>query len=337
MLLKPGAVVMRVSRSPLRGGSVLAACLCVGLIAGDPASGQWAPKTGPSPVEPGDLSKPVFDTRTPVYDSVASLDKAASTVVAEVEGRPITLGDVGDAIKALPSTVSHLPFDTLYPGVLDELIQQEALVVRAQQQGVDEESAIHRRVRAAADRQLADEYLKKEVSKGITEAALLNRYNRDFAGRPGEEEVRARVILVGSEKDAADLIADIRGGADFATVARRTSKDTTAPSGGDLDFHTREGMNPEVGAVAFSLPIGQVAANPVRTSAGWFVIKTEERRQRSTPSFASVREQLQQALLREGVAAVSMTALKDLKVRRYSFTGIEPSVDKDNQSDEKTP
>jgi peptidyl-prolyl cis-trans isomerase C len=329
MLLKPGAVAVHVSRSPFRGGRVLAVFLCLGLVALGPAVGQMTtPKSTPSPVEPGNLSKPVFDTTTPVYGSVASLNKAASTVVAEVEGRPITLGDVADAIKTLPSTVSQLPFDALYPGVLDGLIRQAALVVRAQQQGVDEEPAVHRRVKAAADRQLADEYLTREVSKGITEAALLDRYNRDIAGRPGEEEVRARIILVGTEKEAMDLIAEIKGGVDFATVARRASKDTTAPAGGDLDFHARGGMNQEVGAVAFSLAVGQVAAYPVRSAAGWFVVKTEERRQRPTPSFASVREQLRQSLLRDGVGAVTDAALKDMKIRRYSFTGAEVGAEK---------
>lgn len=319
---------MHLSRSPFRGGRVLAVSLCLGVASLGSAVGQVTPKSAPSPVEPGDLSKPVFDTTTPVYGSVANLDKAASTIVAEVEGRPITLGDVADAIKALPTNVSQLPFDALYPGVLDGLIKQEALVVRAQQQGVDEDAAVRRRVKAAADRQLADEYLTKEISQGITEAALLDRYNRDIAGHPGEEEVRARVILVDTEKEASSLISEIKGGADFAAVARRSSKDTTVATGGDLGFQTRDKINPEIGAVAFALSAGQLSSFPVHTAAGWFIVKTEERRQQPTPAFPLVREQLKQAMLREGVEAVSAAAMKDLKIRRYNFTGVEVSADK---------
>lgn len=340
MLLKPGAVAMRVSRSPFRVGPVLvgpvlAGLLCLGFVSGHPASGQPAPRSAPSPFEPGDLSKPVFDTTTAVYGSVASLDKAASTVVAEVEGRPITLGDIGDAIKALPSTVSQLPLDTLYPSVLDQLIKQEALVIRAQQKGIDEEPAIRRRVKAAADRQLGEEYLRQEGAKGITEAALLERYNRDIAGRLGPEEVRVRVILTETEKAAMGLIAEIQGGADFAAVARRASKDTTASAGGELGFVTRDKMNPRVGAVAFALPVGQVAPNPIRTEAGWFVIKVEERRQQPTPAFALVREQLTQSLLREAVGSVAAAALKDLNVRRYNITGKEVGVTGDEDESGK--
>jgi peptidyl-prolyl cis-trans isomerase C len=305
----------------------------LGLAAGQ-AWGQTDPKNGPSPVAPGDLSKPVFDTTTPSYDSVPSLAKAASTVVAEVEGRPITMGDVGDAIRALPPSMSQLPFESLYPGILDQLIKTQALVVRAQQQGVDEEPAVRRKVKEAADLRLAEEYVEREVSGTITEQALLDRYNRDIAGHPGPDEVRVRVILTDTEKAAVDAIAELKGGADFATVARRISRDTTAPAGGDLGFHALDGMNPEVGAVAFMLPVGQMTPNPVRAAAGWFVIRVEERRQQPTPAFASVREQLRQILMREAAVPLAEAAMKDLKIRRYSIAGGESEADK---SPDKSP
>jgi len=311
---------MLISRSPLRFGLAL---LVLGSAAVAPASAQTAGKSAPSPFAPGDLSKPVFDTQTPVYGKIESPDQAASTVVAEVEGRPITMGDVGDAIRALPPALANLPFNTLYPDVLEQLVRQEALVVRAQQQGIDEEPSIRRQVKGAADRKLAEEYLRREISKGITEAELLDRYNRDIAGRPGPEEARVRVILTATEKEAQDVIAEIRGGADFATVARRASKDPTAARGGDLGFTTRGGLAPEVGAVAFELAAGQIAPWPVHSETGWFVVKVEERRSTPAPSFASVREQLIQAILREGMVPTATAALKDLKVRKYTLMGDE--------------
>jgi peptidyl-prolyl cis-trans isomerase C len=301
---------------------------CLGLMAAHPASAQTEGKSAPSPVAPGDLSKPVFNTTAPVYDSVASLDKAARTVVAEVEGRPITLGDVGDAIRALPPATADLPFDTLYPQVLEQLIGQAALVIRAQQDGVDRDPAIHRRVAAAADRQLAEDYLRRELSKGITEDALLDRYNKDIAGRPGPEEAHVRVILTDSEKAASALLAEIQGGADFGAVARRASKDTTADAGGDLGFRTREQLTPQIGAVAFELSAGQVAPYPIQAAAGWFIVKVEQRRLQPAPPFASVREQLRQRLLQEQVSPFTAAALTKLKVRRYNFVGQEIEADK---------
>jgi peptidyl-prolyl cis-trans isomerase C len=318
---------MLVPHSPLRVGFTL---LCLGLATARPAAAQTDGKSAPSPAAPGDLSKPVFNTTTPIYDSVASLDKAAKTIVAEVEGRPITLGDVGDAIRALPAATAALPFDTLYPDVVEQLIGQAALVIRAQQVGADEDPAIHRRMAAAADRQLAEDYLRRELSREITEAALLDRYNKDVAGHPGPEEVHVRVILTASEKAAAGLIAELQGGADFGAVAKRASTDTTADAGGDLGFRTREQLTPQVGAVAFELSAGQVAPFPVQAAAGWFVVKVEQRRLQPAPPFASVREQLHQSLLQERVIPFTAAALTKLKVRRYNLLGQEIEAEKPN-------
>lgn len=291
---------------------------------GGPASGRPPSRPAPSPVAPGDLSRPAFDTRTPVYGGGPGASRqSAGTIVAEVEGRAITLGDVGDAIQALPPALSQLPFDVLYPSVIEQLIRQQALVARAQQQGLDEDPVIRRRVKGAADRALANEYLQRELSQGITEAALLARYNRDIAGRPGGEEVRVRIILVATEAEGRDLIAQLRGGADFAALARRLSKDPTAKVGGDLGFNTREGLTAEVGAVAFALAPGQLAPYPVRGGGAWFVVRVEERRERPAPGFAATREQLVQALVREGVAPLTASVMGEAKVREYNLVGKE--------------
>jgi peptidyl-prolyl cis-trans isomerase C len=216
--------------------------------------------------------------------------------------------------------------------VLDQLIRQQALVVRALKQGIDEDPAVRRQMKTAADLRLSEEYMQRELSKGITEVRLLERYNRDVAGRPGVEEVRVRVILVNSEKEAVDLISQLRSGTDFSEAARRGSIDASAPMGGDLGFVIREGMIPEIGAVAFALPPGQVAAFPVHGEAGWFVVKSEERRTKPTPAFALVRQQLRQDLMREGVLALSTEAAEGLKIRTYNIDGTETGA---NEPDKK--
>ena len=97
----------------------LLALVLAGGIGGGVAWAQAPIRPVPSPAAPGDLSAPAFDTKAAVYDNKSPLTKSASTVVAEVEGRAITLGDVGDAIRALPPSLAQLPFETLFPHVVD--------------------------------------------------------------------------------------------------------------------------------------------------------------------------------------------------------------------------
>jgi len=107
------------------------------LAAGATRGAQAQPKPDPSPFAPGDLKRPIFDTKTPIYDTADKQDRSAGTIVAEVDGRPVTLGDVQDAIAELPPSLKNLPFAELFPGILRKLVIQQALVVRAQHQGLD--------------------------------------------------------------------------------------------------------------------------------------------------------------------------------------------------------
>lgn len=306
---------------------LLLAGLAVAPFAHPPSANAQDLRQNLSPGAPGELTKPEFDTASPVYEKSDTVEKSAQAVVAEVDGRPITLGAVGDIIRALPPSARALPFDTLFPVVVDRLIQQQALVIRAQHQGLDEEPTIRRRMKAAADHVLTDELLHREIGSSITEKVLLERYDRDIRDKPGPNEAHARVILVSTESEAAAIISELQKGADFAAIARKSSRDATAPAGGDLGFLRRDILNAEIGAVVFTLAAGQLAPYPVKSASGWFVVKVEERRYGARPSFAAARDQLTSELLREGVKGVATAALQGITVRTFQVGGQEDVPD----------
>ncbi len=306
----------------------LAICLNAGggfaqVPAAPPKAAPGAPAPSPSPAAPGDLKRPIFDTIKPVFGPSDAEQKSAAIVVAEVEGRAITLGDVKDAIAELPASVASLPFMDLFPGVLQKLIRQQALVLRAQRQAMDEDPAIRRKVKAAADRVLSNEVLNAEIHGTITEAALLDRYNKDYAGKPGPDEVHAKVIMLPTEEAAAGIIQELKAGGDFAAIAKRSSQDTTAPVGGDLGWLRLDGLNAEIGAVAFSMAPGTTTPFPVRSAGAWFVLRVEERRPHPTLSYPEVRERLVQTMLREGVNDVVTKAMAQVSVQEFAISGRE--------------
>ncbi len=289
--------------------------------------GAQAQPTSVSPAANLDMTKPSFDTQTPSYDVAGLMTKAPQTVVAEVDGRSITLGQVGDRIRELPPAISQRPFENLFAQARAELIQRQALVNRARQAGLDDDPAIKRRIQAETDRVLIDAYLSREVDKGIDERKLLAAYDSIVAGKPGEEQVRFRLILVATLREAQDALKELQGGADFDAVARRVSKDPTAAIGGEVAFAGRDGLTPEIGAVVFALAPGQLAPNPVRSSGAWYVVKAVERREAPTPSFPAVREVLRQYLQRQGVPDVVKASMEAATVREFAMTGKEAAAD----------
>ena len=280
-------------------------------------------RSAPSPAGVTDFTKPQFDTMTPVFGTTDANAKGPGTVVAEVDGRAITLGDVGDQIKELPASVSHLPFETLYPLVLDRLIKQQALLIRAQKDGIDDQPAVRRQIKAASDHALENAALHHYTRARITETMLLERYLRDVAGRPGPEEVRVSLILVPTEAEARAIITELQAGADFATLARRSSKHTSSRDGGDLGFNGASAMAGDVAAAVFALEPGKVSGSPLQSDLGWLVLRAGERRRAPAPTFAQAREELVLALAREGVNDVTTESMADVTVRLYHINGIE--------------
>ncbi|MBN8926111.1 MAG: peptidylprolyl isomerase, partial [Rhodospirillales bacterium] len=248
----------------------------------------------------------------------------ADPVVATVNGQPITLGDLQDAAASLPASARSMPKDALYPLLLQQLIDGRALVAEAQKQGLDKEPEVQRKVKAAEDQALQTALLQKDVGPQVTEEAVRAKYEKDVAGKPGEEEVHARHILVGDEATAKKIIAELKKGGDFAALSKQYSKDPgAAQQGGDLGWFKREDMVPDFAKAAFALKDGEISPDPVHTQFGWHVIQTLGHRQSPPPSFDQAKAELRQQMIQDAVKQVVAKARADAKVETFNLDGSQ--------------
>ena len=272
------------------------------------------------------LSAMAAQAQTAPPQTAPALTPAPATdpVVAKVNGQPIHLSDLKDAVQGLPDNLRGLPPMTLYPMLLDQMIDERALVAAARKSGLDKDPVVQRQMAAAEDRALQTAVLSKEVGPSITDAALHARYDKDIAGKPGEEEVHAKHILVDNEDQAKKIIADLKGGADFAALAKQYSKDPgAAQQGGDLGFFKKDEMVPEFATAAFAMKPGQVSDQPVHTQFGWHVIMVVERRPAEAPSFEQAKEELRQKLIQEGVRKAVAEARAEVPVEKFNMDGSQ--------------
>src|ERR1019366_5698263 len=139
--------------------------------------------------------------------------------------------------------------------------------------------------------------------------------------KTGEEELHARHILVASEAEANKIIAELKKGGDFASIATARSTDPGAAQGGDLGFFTRGDMLPEFADAAFALKPGQFTDKPVKTQYGWHVIKAEERRTAPPATYAQAHDELRQQIIQESVQKVVAGARAGLTVAKFNADG----------------
>jgi hypothetical protein len=109
---------------------------------------------------PAGLPPPDARSEASLHAALAELDRSADTVVAEIGPHTVTWGDIADAIRALPPIASNVPFPTLYQRAAIQLIQQEALVLRGERSGLQNDPIMRRRMQNGSDQAMANEVLR---------------------------------------------------------------------------------------------------------------------------------------------------------------------------------
>ena len=262
---------------------------------------------------------------------------APDTVVAKVNGQPITGGDLAvasdDPARSLPGVDEAQKQGLLVDYLVDLKVGAQA----AEAAKVADTADFKRKLAYFRDKLLLDEYLEREAKKAATPEAARAVYDQSVKLMKPEEEVHARHILVDNEAEAKKIAARIKGGEDFGKVAAEASKDPGSKTeGGDLGWFTKERMVKEFADAAFKLPVGQVS-DPIKTQFGWHVIKVEEKRVKPLPTFDELKEQIDQHLIRKAQQDLILKLRQDAKIERTSAAPPSPSEAKPEAAEPKKP
>ena len=248
-------------------------------------------------------------------------DPTADTVLATVNGVNITLGDIIVTRDGLPDQYKALPDDQLFKGILDQLVQQEALM---QSLGA---TLTKKDTIALADQRrnyLSNVALMAGIASAVTDDAVQKAYDAKYNGAAPKLEYHAAHILVDSEDKAKELLKQIEGGAAFADVAKANSKDGSAAAGGDLGwFGTGAMVKPFEDAVV-AAPVGKVVG-PIKTDFGWHLILVSETRNAAAPALKDVHDELAAQIQKDAIAAF-IKATTDKATITRADTAIDPAL-----------
>jgi peptidyl-prolyl cis-trans isomerase C len=222
--------------------------------------------------------------------------QAADAAVATVNGKPIKQSLLDFIVKDAGSHGQKID-DNTRSIIVSKLISNELVYQEAQRQGLDKQSDFIAREELARRELLVNAYLQDYLKKNpVSEADTRSAYEK-FKTEVGDKEYSARHILVATEAEAKDIIAQLAKGGDFAKIAKEKSKDTgSKDKGGDLGWFSPGGMVKSFGDAVVKLQKGLYTTVPVQTQFGWHVIKLEDIRDAQPPAYDKVKENLQKQL-----------------------------------------
>jgi peptidyl-prolyl cis-trans isomerase C len=240
----------------------------------------------------------------------------ANPVLAKVNGVEIRQSDLSMAEEELGSSqLAQMDPATKRENLLSYVIDLKIVAKAAEDRKLGDSEAFKKSLAFARDRLLMDKLLTDEAKAATTDAAMRKVYEEAAQQMGGDEEVRARHILVESEDEAKQLADELKKGGDFADLAKKKSKDPGASDGGDLGYFTKEQMVPEFSKVAFELEPGKIS-DPVKSQFGWHVIKVEDKRKRKPPEFEQVKPQIETYVTRKAQADLVSKLRETAKVER---------------------
>jgi parvulin-like peptidyl-prolyl isomerase len=228
----------------------------------------------------------------------------AKTELAKVGGTVITLEDFNQRYQ---DNAKFFQFNApTKQAVLDDIVKRELGILEARRLGLDKDAAVIERINTVLYQALLDKKLGKDLEQiKISDSEAKAHYEKNpevrtshifVAVRPGatEEEVRAaRERITRIQKE------DLKAGASFSEVAQTRSDGPAAAMGGDIDFKTRDALDPAYYEAAVKLRTPGSTSGIVRSAFGFHIIKLTAVRSWEDADRTVVRRQIFEAKRQE--------------------------------------
>jgi foldase protein PrsA len=254
---------------------------------------------------------------------------ASQQVVAKVNGEEIMKDDLYGMMS-----------EEMGPQVLDQIIMEKLIQQEAKKQNIsvsdeDLEAEIAMIKKSFPSEQEFDTALAMygmtldKLKEQMTTQVMINKIfeskvtisdedvkkyfeeNKDQFATP--EKIQASHILVDTKEEADAILQELKGGADFAALAKEKSKDGSAANGGDLgEPFTRGKMVPEFEEAAFALNEGEIS-DVVQSQYGFHIIKLTKRIPGEPAKFEDKKEEIRKTLFTTEVSTQFQTWYEQIK------------------------
>ena len=225
----------------------------------------------------------------------------------------MTVGD-GEIDRQIDALKEH---NQISDEQLEQLLKSRGMTLDTYRQQVREGLLVTKVVNAEVrsrliilDSDLQEVYQARRESYRIPGSQTVSHILFLLPERSSDDDVARRQV------EAEGVLEAIRGGGDFAALARRHSEGPSAERGGLLGTFKADELLPGFDEATADLQPGEVS-DVVRTRVGLHLIRLEDRQADRYRSLEEVRDELQNELLRDRTEAKYQEWLEALRLQAY--------------------
>ncbi len=250
--------------------------------------------------------------------------KKTGKIVMHVNGEPVTEAEFNAFAEDAPAEQRMFLVSSAEGRrvLANEIVKLKMLEMEGRRLGLANDPEVRTQMEKMQSQLFAGRALEALVKQKV-EGRILAEYEKQksnaialkhivFAYAGGQLPPRGGAALTAEQatQKAAQVAAQLRGGADFATLARTESDDQqSAQNGGSLGATTRQSLPPEIASAVGNLQPGQIT-DPVRTAYGVHIFRVD------IPSLDELRpaltRQVQEEAVRETLNGLQQSAKVDL-------------------------
>ena len=225
-------------------------------------------------------------------------------IIAYVNDQAISKEEILDFLKNSYGVPANFSLDNLPEKYKTDLIKQiyteQIIIDSAKDANLDNRSDIKQKLAQAQSKVIKEAYLQEVSQKETTRENIEALYQEQIANLKGKTEINARHILVKTEKEAKQVMKDLKKKS-FAQVAKEKSIDPySKEKGGDLGYFTKGNMVKEFEDTSFNMKKGEIS-QPFKTQFGWHVVELVDKREAQIPPLDTIYEKLKQQLAYQAI------------------------------------
>ncbi len=245
----------------------------------------------------------------------------ASDIIVTVNGKNITKQDAEAFVSA---TAPNAHYEQLSPQqkalVKKTLVEKALLSDLAKKEGIDKTSEFKKNLEKIANELMVNMWMKKQMDSAVvSDSEAKDFYEKNKAKFLMPETVHARHILVKSEKEAKQIISELKGlkgdalKQKFISLAKSKSIGPSKSKGGDLGTFKKGQMVPAFSQAVWSLKPGEVTKTPVKTQFGYHVIYLESKNPAQAVSYDKVKNKIIATLKQQEFAKKVSEVVSELR------------------------